>query len=109
MTQELPKSVELYFSGKNERDFARAVSGFSHTAVARDEAQDYRGPAAIRAWMEETFARYADIAEVESFSSADDRVDVVAAVSGTFPGSPIRLRFSFTLADDLITRLEIAP
>lgn len=109
MAQELPISVELYFSGKNERDFARAVSGFSATAVARDEAQDYRGPAAIRAWMEDTFARYADIAEVTSFSRDTDTVDVVAAVSGSFPGSPIRLQFSFTLADELITRLEIAP
>jgi hypothetical protein len=30
-------------------------------------------------------------------------------VSGAFPGSPVLLKFCFTLADDAISSLEITP
>ena len=32
---------------------------------------------------------------------------VIGLVSGTFPGSPIRLRYTFRLSGGTITRLEI--
>ena len=109
MTGPLPPSIENYFSGKNARDFATAVSGFSPSARVQDEGRSHEGPAAIRAWIEETAAKYDDRAEVESFTRNDDGVEVVAQVSGTFLGSPIPLRFAFTLDGDRISRLEIAP
>jgi hypothetical protein len=34
---------------------------------------------------------------------------VTAEIRGKFPGSPIVLRFKFTLDDGRISRLEIAP
>lgn len=34
---------------------------------------------------------------------------VTARVTGTFPGSPVRLRFRFTVIGELISHLEIAP
>jgi hypothetical protein len=38
-----------------------------------------------------------------------NNVGVTAEVSGTFPGSPVLLRFNFVLDEDRISRLEIAP
>lgn len=109
MPARLPPPVQNYFSGKNARDLTVAVSGFAQSAMVRDEGRDHTGPAAIRAWIEETIARYDDRADVRSAASRGDGVDVIAEVSGTFPGSPILLRFSFTVMDDQIVRLEIAP
>ncbi len=107
MTEALPPPIERYFTGKNARDFAAAASAFSATAIVKDEGRSHEGPAAIRAWMEETAAKYNDRTEVRSFAAEGDAVKVVAEVSGTFPGSPVTLRFRFTLAGDRIGRLQI--
>ena len=78
-------------------------------AVAKDEGRDHQGPSAIRTWIEETATKYDDRAEVRAVSSSGDTVEVTANVTGKFPGSPILLRFKFTLDDGQISRLEIAP
>lgn len=109
MTASLPPSIQNYFFGKNARDFTTAVAGFAPSAVVKDEGRGHEGPAAIRAWMEETVARYDDKVEVRGATFNGDHVAVVAEVSGTFPGSPVLLRFAFTLDGDRISRLEIAP
>jgi hypothetical protein len=108
MPEDLATAIKDYFAGKNSGDFAGAVSGFSRSAVVKDEGQSHRGPAAIRAWMEETTAKYNDKAKVRSVASQGDKVEVLTQVSGTFPGSPIMLRFMFTLDGDQISLLEIA-
>ena len=105
----LPPSVHRYFSGRNARDFTVAASGFAPFAVVRDEGHDHLGPAAIRAWIERSATRYADIAEPRSASRDGSSVEVLADVSGSFPGSPILLRFRFTLDQGQIVRLEIKP
>jgi hypothetical protein len=109
MNETLPSAIESYFSGRNARDFAMAASGFSSSAVVNDEGRDHQGPDAIRTWIEATTAKYDDRAEVKAVSSNGASVDVTAEVRGKFPGSPIVLRFRFTLDDGEISRLEIAP
>jgi hypothetical protein len=108
MNQTLPSAIQSYFSGKNARDFSMAASGFSSSAVVKDEGRDHQGPDAIRTWIGATTARYDDRAEVKAVSSNGANVEVTAEVSGKFPGSPIVLRFKFTLDDGRISRLEIA-
>jgi hypothetical protein len=44
MNEILPSTIESYFSGKNARDFAMAASGFSSSAVVKDEGRDHQGP-----------------------------------------------------------------
>lgn len=109
MSASLPPSVQNYFAERNARNLAAAVSGFAQSAVVKDEGRDHAGPVAIRAWMEDTVARYDDRTEIRSAASREGGVDVAAEVSGTFPGSPALLRFSFTMKDDRIVRLEIVP
>ncbi len=109
MEEDLPPAIRSYFSGKNARDFVKAASGFSSSAVVKDESRDHKGTDAIRTWIAETTARYDDRAEVRAASSDGDDVEVSAEVSGNFPGSPIVLRFKFTLDDGRISRLEISP
>jgi hypothetical protein len=108
MSASLPPSVQNYFSGKNARDLTVAVSGFAQSAVVKDEGRDHSGPLAIRAWIAETVARYDDQADVRSVASNGNTVEVMAEVSGTFSGSPILLRFNFTVEGDQIILLEIS-
>ncbi|MBC7311951.1 MAG: nuclear transport factor 2 family protein [Rhizobium sp.] len=107
MPQNFPRPVEDYFAGKNSGDFAAALSGFAEDAVVSDENRAYEGRQAIRNWMEETRARYNDRSVVRDFTVEGDTVVVYAEVSGTFPGSPITLRYRFTLTGGSFCRLEI--
>src|SRR5689334_13123386 len=107
MTDALPQALADYFEGKNARDFARAVSGFAPDATVDDEAQQQVGAEAILRWMTRTDADYNDQAQVLGSTTDGDRTVVTAIVSGTFPGSPIELRYAFTLRDGQITSLAI--
>lgn len=103
----LPPPIERFFTAKNARDVAEATSVFSEHAVVHDEGGRYEGPASIEAWIVRTGAEYNDHADVLSVSSAGLVTDVVARVSGSFPGSPVDIHFMFTLSNDQIDRLEI--
>ncbi|MHA7970906.1 nuclear transport factor 2 family protein [Rhizobium sp. CAU 1783] len=107
MTGKYPEAVETYFAAKNAGDFTAALSGFAEDAVVSDENRAHEGRHAIRSWMEETRARYNDRSVVRDFAVEGDTVVVHAEVSGTFPGSPITLRYRFTLTGGSIARLEI--
>ncbi|NVJ02444.1 nuclear transport factor 2 family protein [Myxococcus sp. AM009] len=86
----------------------RAVARyFADDAVVLDEGHAHRGRAAIAAWHVAVVARYAFSTEPLSAETAGARTTVTAKVSGSFPGSPAHLRFAFTVAGHLITRLEI--
>lgn len=103
----LPPPIASFFDDRNARDFAAAASAFTPTAVVHDEGGDHVGPDAIRAWMEETTARYDHRTRVIDVRATDERTEVRAEVSGNFPGSPLPLRFAFTLDAGRIDRLEI--
>jgi hypothetical protein len=107
MTLSLPPSIAHYFAGKNARDFAAAAAGFAPAAVVTDEERRHEGPEAIRRWMEATSALYHDQSAVKSVSTEGNTTQVTAEVSGMFPGSPILLRYTFTLDGEQISRLDI--
>ncbi|THV13595.1 nuclear transport factor 2 family protein [Rhizobium rhizophilum] len=109
MSNTMTGPVEAYFEGRNARDFARALSGFSDNAVVRDESRTHRGPQEIRAWMMETIAAYDDRSDLLNVEMEDNTVIATAEVSGNFPGSPITLRYRFMTERGMITSLEIAP
>jgi hypothetical protein len=107
MTDSMPRSIADYFAGKNARDYATALSGFAPEAAVSDEERQHVGWEAIQRWMEESAAKYNDQSQIRGSTSDGDRTVVTAKVSGTFPGSPIELRYAFTLQDGLITSLAI--
>ena len=81
---------------------------FSDTAIVHDEGRERRGRDAIRAWTQETDRKYHPKTEVlDVVTVAADTVLVTGRVSGTFPGSPVDLRYAFTLEGDKIARLQI--
>ena len=111
MSDTLPPSVQAYFTGKNARDFALAVSGFASHAVVKDEHKDHVGLGEIAEWIKASTAAYDDQVTVQHIEAdgapSEGEVVVTGEVAGNFPGSPIVLRFRFGLADGLIERLAI--
>jgi hypothetical protein len=107
MPIELPEPIARYVAAQNARRVDAMLAPFTDTAVVRDEGQEYRGTSSIQGWMEATTAKYHPTVEVLDVRDAGENVLVSVSVSGTFPGSPIRLHYDFTLDRDRVARLEI--
>jgi len=107
-TTKLPEPVAAYIDGANAQDAHAVAACFNEDAVVRDEGREMHGIAAIRDWAEEVSAKYRPIVEVVDVAERGGRTIVTGRISGDFPGSPIDLRYAFTLQGEKIGRLEIA-
>jgi len=103
---DLAKPVAAYFTAdKGDGD---AVSRcFTEDAVVKDEGHTHRGRAAIKEWKTDASAKYAYRCEPFACEEKDGKAIVTSHLVGSFPGSPVDLRFFFELEDDKITSLEI--
>jgi len=100
--------VANYIAAANAQDIDAATANFSEAAVVRDEGQDHTGMAAIQRWAVEVSRKYRPTVETLDVSQADGTTIVTGRVSGNFPGSPVELRYIFTLNGGKIERLEIS-
>lgn len=103
----LPTPLRAYFEANASFDQEGMVACFAPDALVHDERRIHRGTAAIRDWIAEATIANKAVAVPDAVRGDSDRYVVEASVSGAFPGSPVRLTFHFTLADDAITELEI--
>ena len=103
----LPTPIAKYFEAKNAHDIDAMLAVFAEQASVRDEGHDMVGRLAIRAWMEETTRKYRVTVAPTAIDRSAAQEIVTASVSGTFPGSPVVLRYRFTIAGEKITHLEI--
>jgi hypothetical protein len=108
MTLDLPGPVAAYFAADRE-DGEAVARCFTEAAVVKDEGRIYRGRAAIRQWKEDASKRYQYTSEPLGCEARDGAVVVTSRLAGTFPGSPVNLRFFFVLEGDAIASLEILP
>lgn len=109
MSSQLPAPIATYLTSFNEHAVHAMLAPFAETATVKDEGQERTGVAAIREWMEETTRKYSPTVKVVEVAETDGKTVVTGRVSGTFPGSPVDLRYVFTLAQGKIARLEIHP
>ena len=108
MKAQLPEPLGSYFDAVNREDVDAMLTPFAANAVVTDEGKSRSGVLEIREWIEEVTEKYHPRFEVEEV--VEDRAGaavVLGLVSGTFPGSPIRLRYTFRLSGKTITHLEI--
>src|SRR5687767_13460335 len=107
MPIELPPVLQTYFRAKNAHNIAAIIACFADDAVVHDEGEELRGAEAIQAWIEKTTAKYRVTAEPVKLEEENGETIVTARVSGDFPGSPIDLRFFFSLQGEKIKSLAI--
>jgi hypothetical protein len=103
----LPKPVATYLAAVEAKDTDMLALCFTDDARVHDENSDHRGLDAIRAWKQETDAKYRYVMEPLDASVSENMVKLRARLTGDFPGSPVELDYSFTLANDKICSLEI--
>jgi hypothetical protein len=100
---DLPTPIAAYFAA-GTGDVAPC---FIENAVVVDERREHHGRQAIGRWKTEATAKYHYTSEPLAVDCSGAEVAVTARVTGEFPGSPIELRYRFTLEGDRIARLEI--
>ena len=103
MTDTVPLPVVRYLAATTPEEISDC---FAQDGVAMDERQTHTGREAILAWRRQVAAvPYRQ--EILSAQHEGDRATVTCRISGSFPGSPVKLDYRFELAGDLIARLEI--
>lgn len=109
MSIELPASIAGFFQAHNTGRTENLLDLFTPDAVVADENHEYRGDA-IKTWIEDAIAKFHPLhAEVTSLLPSGSQTVATARVSGAFPGSPVQLRYRFTLVEGRIAALNIAP
>ena len=104
----LPKPVAAYFTA--DKGDGEAVSQcFTENAVVKDEGHTYKGRAAIEKWKTDASAKYEYTCEPIACEEKEGKTVVTSHLAGNFPGSPVDLRFFFTLEGGKISSLEIMP
>lgn len=101
---KLPLPIAQFFEAFISHDADGVVARFADDALVADEGRKYRG-AKIKVWIDKVNTDYKPKAKVISIVRAAGTHVVTAQVSGSFPGSPIELRYHFTLKKGKITAL----
>jgi hypothetical protein len=107
MLSKLPAPVLNYLAAEKSKDAEKLAACFASEGWVHDEAKDYRGIDAIAKWKREADTKYQYTMEPLDASVSDKTVKLRARLTGNFPGSPVELNFTFTIADDKIKSLDI--
>lgn len=105
-TLTLPEPIAAYFVADQQSPDAVAHC-FTKHGVVKDEGHTYAGPDAIKAWKASAAAKYDYTSEPFAVVQRDGAYVITSRVTGTFPGSPVDLQYSFRLERGLIASLEI--
>ena len=102
----LPDSISTYLAAdtRGPDDVARC---FTPEGVVKDKGKTHIGHDAIKAWKAESATLYTYTTEPFSIEFIDGVHVLCCHVTGSFPGSPIDLKFLFRLERGLIASMEI--
>ena len=107
MTIKLPKGIEAYFDADRDGSPDAVAAAFAENGSVKDKGKTHRGRDAIRTWMADESKQYRYTVEPFLIATENGKTQVTAHAVGTFPGSPIDLRFLFVLVGDKVAELEI--
>ena len=103
----LPKVIADLVTAQNEFDSVAYANCFSETAVVLDEGKTHTGRKAIHEWIDASNKKYQSVMKPLSISQEGTTNVLSAECSGSFPGSPIVLKFHFEMNDGLIQNLKV--
>lgn len=112
---DLPTTVRTFLAAHTAGEPDAAVRTFHADAVVTDEGHTFRGTAQILDFLRHAGSEFTYTTELIGAERIDTEWDdvghwvAVVRLEGDFPGGVAQLRYRFTLIDDLITELIIAP
>ena len=104
---ELPQLIAQFVETQNTYDSEAYTECFTETAIVHDEGRTHTGKKEIRAWIADANDRYRSVMKPLQYDESGSDGVLTAEVSGTFPGSPLVLKFHLVLKDGLIDSLKV--
>ncbi|WP_312766489.1 nuclear transport factor 2 family protein [Epilithonimonas sp.] len=101
----LPSVIKEFVKTKNSFDSFAFAECFSETAVVFDEGKTHTGKKEIEQWIDNSNKQHQDTLEPIDYDKKEDILS--AKVTGTFPQSPIVLKFHFIITDGKIRNLKV--
>jgi hypothetical protein len=107
---QLPATIRAFLAAQTAGEVDAMIRTFAPTAEVVDEGHTFRGTDEVLGFLRKGGSEYTYTTELVGAERVDDEHWVaVNHLEGDFPGGVVDLRYRFTLADDLITHLTIAP
>jgi len=103
----LPKVIADVVAAQNRFDSEAYANCFSEKAVVFDEGKTHTGRKAVEEWIDESNKKYKSVMKPLSITNEGKTSILSAECSGTFPGSPVVLKFHFDIKDGLIEALKV--
>lgn len=103
----LPKVVNDLIQAQNNFDSVAYADCFSETGEMLDEGKIYKGRDAVQQLIEETNEKYRSVMKPLEYTENGTSSILAAEVSGTFPGSPLVLKFHFNIINGKIEYLKV--
>ena len=103
----LPKVVTDLVKAQNDFDAHAYANCFSETGVMLEEGKPFTGPVEIQHLIEETNEKYRSVMKPLEYTENGTSSILSTEVSGTFPGSPLVLKFHFDIIDGKIQYLKV--
>lgn len=103
----LPKVISALVKAQNEFDSTAYANCFAETAIVHDEGKVHTGRTEIEHWIGESNEKYRSTMKPLGFQENGTSGILSAEVSGTFPGSPLTLKFHFNIVDGFIQSLKV--
>lgn len=104
---KLPDIINQMIQAQNNWDSALYASCFTEDARVHDEGHTYNRRQQIKHWIDEANKKYRTKMEPIDYVVSGTACVLTATVSGTFPGSPIILKYHVELQDMKIILLKI--
>ncbi len=104
---EIPQVIERFIETQHTNDSKAFAECLIDTAIVHDEGKTHNGKEEIQQWIQHSMDSYKSELKPLDYKESDSKAVLTAEVSGTFPGSPIMLKFNFTLKDGLINSLKV--
>ena len=102
----IPGIIENYFKAKNAKNISAIVDCFDAHATVHDEGKSINGISSIRSWVENSTKKYNPQFRLLDADAKGSSTSVTAEVSGSFEGSPLKMRFNFEVSSNKIQSLK---
>ncbi|GEJ45845.1 MULTISPECIES: nuclear transport factor 2 family protein [unclassified Chryseobacterium] len=101
----LPNIISELVKAQNEFNSAAYANCFAENAEVFDEGQTHHGKPEIEKWIDKANKEYR--ATMKPIDYNENENILSAEVAGTFPGSPIVLKYHFQLSEGYIQSLKV--
>jgi hypothetical protein len=103
----LPKVITDLITAQNNFDSIAYANCFAETGVMFDEGKNHKGRVEIGQMIDESNKKYRSVMKPLEYTENGTSGVLSAECSGTFPGSPIVLKFHFEIVDEQIEYLKV--